>query len=122
MDHLEIISNGKVIKKIDLKGDKSTADFSGTITIEKSSWILLRAWNDEANPAIQDYYPYATTSPVYLMLNNKPIQSPEDAGYFIRWIDKVYESASKHFYLTESERNLTLNNILEARKVFEVQK
>lgn len=122
MDHLEIISNGKVIKKIDLKGDKSTADFSGTITIEKSSWILLRAWNDEANPAIQDYYPYATTSPVYLMLNNKPIQSPEDAGYFIRWIDKVYESASKHFYLTESERNLTLNNILEARKVFEAQK
>lgn len=122
MDHLEIISNGKVLKKIDLKGDQSTADFSGTITIDQSSWILLRAWNDEANPSIQDYYPYATTSPVYFLLNNQPIQSAEDADYFIRWIDKVYASASKHVYLTESERNLTLHNILEARKVFEAQK
>lgn len=121
MDHLEIISNGKVIKTIDLKGDKTSADISGTITIDKSSWLLLRAWNDGASPSIQDYYPYSTTGPVYLLVNNKPIHSSEDARYFIQWIDKVYESASKHTYLTESERDLTLNNILEARKVFEAQ-
>jgi hypothetical protein len=110
-----------VIKTIDLKGDKTSADISGTITIDKSSWLLLRAWNDSASQAIQDYYPYSTTGPVYLLVNNKPIHSAEDARYFTQWIDKVYESASKHTYLTESERDLTLNNILEARKVFEAQ-
>ncbi|HNP06811.1 MAG TPA: CehA/McbA family metallohydrolase [Cyclobacteriaceae bacterium] len=121
MDHLEIISNGKVLKTIELKGDRTSADLSGTITIDKSSWLLLRAWNDDAVPAIQDYYPYATTGPVYLIVNNNPIHSPEDARYFIQWIDKVYESASKHVYLTEYERDLTLTNILEARKIYEAQ-
>lgn len=122
MDHLEIISNGKVIRKIDLNGDKTSADISGTLTIEKSSWLLLRAWNDSASPDIQDYYPYATTGPIYLQANNNPIRSPEDANYFIQWIDKVYDAANKQVYLTESERNLTLNNILAARKVFEARK
>lgn len=122
MDHLEIINNGKVIKSIDLKGDKKSADISGTLTIENSSWLLLRAWNDNATPSVQDYYPYATTGPIYLYLNNNPIRSSEDASYFIQWIDKVYHAAEKSVYLTESERQLTLSNILEARKVFEAQK
>lgn len=122
MDHLEIISNGKVLKSIDLKGDRTSADISGTLTIDHSAWILLRAWNDGSNPSIQDYYPYSTTNPVYLIANNKPIRSSEDAGYFIKWIGKVYEAASKQIYLTESERNLTLNNILDARSIFYSQK
>lgn len=119
MDHLQIISNGKVIKEIIVKGDKTTSDFEGSITIDESSWVLLRAWNDNAHPDIQDFYPYATTSPVYLILNQQPIRSKQDANYFLQWIDKVYESASLQVYLTEREKELTLNNINEARKVFE---
>ncbi len=119
MDHLEIISNGKVIKQISLIGDKTSADFEGTISIEKSGWVLLRAWNDNAHIDIQDFYPYATTSPIYIFLNQQPVRSTEDATYFLQWIDKVYESASKQVYLTESEKALTLNNINEARKVYE---
>ena len=26
---------------------------------------MLRAWNEHADPRVQDIYPYATTSPVY---------------------------------------------------------
>ena len=121
MDHLEIVSNGKVIKSITLKGDRQSADLEGTITIDRSAWILLRAWNDNADTNIQDIYPYATTGAIYVLVNNKPIQSAEDASYFVKWIDKVYESAGKQTYLTESERNLTLHNISNARKVFEHQ-
>ena len=122
MEHLEIISNGKVIKEITLKGDKTSADFEGIITLDTSSWVLLRAWNDNAHVYLQDFYPYATTSPVYINLNQQPVRSADDATYFLQWIDKVYESASKQVYLTESEKALTLNNINEARKVFERRK
>jgi len=122
MDHLEIIVNGKVVKSISLKGDRTSADIEGTLLIDKSSWVLLRAWNEEAHPSIQDYYPYATTGVVYLIGNGKPIRSSEDATYFIQWIDKVSESAGKQTYLTDSERTLTLQNIGEARKVFENRK
>jgi hypothetical protein len=122
MDHLEIISNGKVLKSISLKGDKTTAEIEGTITIDQSSWVLLRAWNDNATPAIQDFYPYATTNPIYLRVNNQPIHSKTDADYFLQWIDNVYETAGKQQYLTEAEKQLTLNNIKEARKVMESRK
>ena len=122
MDHLEIIVNGKVAKSISLKGDRTSADIEGTLQIDKSSWVLLRTWNEEAHPSIQDYYPYATTGAVYLIGNGKPIRSSEDATYFIQWIDKVSESAGKQTYLTDSERTLTLQNIGEARKIFENRK
>lgn len=122
IDHLEIISNGKVIKEIALTGDKTTNNFEGSITLDRSSWLLVRAWNDNAHSDIQDFYPYATTSPVYIILNQQPIRSTQDAIYFLQWIDKVYESASQQVYLNEGEKELTLNNINEARKVFEERK
>jgi hypothetical protein len=122
MDHLEIISNGKVIKSITLKGDRTAADLEGTVTIDKSSWLLLRAWNDNVHQLIQDFYPYGTTGPIYVIANNNPIRSAEDADYFIRWINQVYESASRQDYLSASEKELTLNNISEAKKVFEARK
>ncbi len=122
MDHLEIISNGKVIKSIKLDGDRKSADLHGMLVVDHSAWVLLRAWNDGPNPTIQDYYPYATTGPVYLILNNQPIRSPSDASYFLAWIDKVYESAASQDYLSDVERDLTLFNIQKARKIFEKRK
>ena len=32
----------------------------------RSGWILLRAWNEDADPLVFDLYPYATTSPIYV--------------------------------------------------------
>lgn len=122
MDHLEIISNGKVLKTINLTGDRTSADLDGTLTIDQSAWILLRAWNDNATLGIQDFYPYATTGPIYLIANKQPIRSTTDATYFLQWIDNVYETASKQTYLTNAEKELTLTNIMEARKVFENRK
>lgn len=122
IDHLEIVNNGKVIKTISLIGDKTTADFDGTLTIEGSGWVLLRAWNDTGTLGVLDFYPYGTTNPTYLIVNDKPIRSGMDADYFIRWIDRVAESAGKQTYLNTSEKELTLTNIEEARKVFESRK
>ncbi len=121
MDHLEIIQNGKVIKSIELKGDRTTADLEGTLTVDKSGWLLLRAWNDSDHIDIQDFYPYATTNPIYFIVNGHPIQSSSDAIYFARWIDRVYEEAEQKKYFTPEEKKLTLDHILEAKKVFERQ-
>ncbi|HNP95863.1 MAG TPA: CehA/McbA family metallohydrolase, partial [Cyclobacteriaceae bacterium] len=122
MDHLEIIQNGKVVKDIKLSGDKTTADLEGTLTLDQSGWLLLRAWNDTDHELIQDFYPYATTNPVYVIKDSMSIRSPQDADYFIRWIDKIYESASRQNYFTEAEKELTLKHILTAKSVFESRK
>ena len=49
-------------------GDRRTFDAEGELPVDASGWILLRAWNDAADPLVLDLYPYATTSPVYLEL------------------------------------------------------
>ena len=56
--------NGKVIRTFDLGRDHRHFDAEGTLDLGASGWLLLRAWNDGADPIILDLYPYATTNPV----------------------------------------------------------
>ncbi|MGB5581372.1 MAG: CehA/McbA family metallohydrolase, partial [Woeseia sp.] len=64
VDHLELVHNGKVMKTFKLDRARRAVDISGTIAVSGSGWLLLRAWNDKADPLIFDLYPYASTSPV----------------------------------------------------------
>ena len=50
----------------------------------RRGWVLLRAWNDGADPQVLDIYPYATTSPVYLELPGGLPPDPADARLFRR--------------------------------------
>jgi hypothetical protein len=120
LDHLEIVHNGKVIQEIDLPVDRTTADFSGTLQVEKSGWYVLRAWGKQDAYPILDVYPYATTSPIYVTVGNERVRSSEDAAYFIQWIDRVTAEAEAHTaYNTEEEKSETLRVLREARTVFE---
>ncbi len=68
VDHLELVRNGTVVKAFALTGDRRTFDAEGELDVARDGWVLLRAWNDRADPLVLDIYPYATTSPVYLDL------------------------------------------------------
>lgn len=120
MDHLEIVQNGKVVKSVTLTGDKTSADLEGTLTLSESGWLLLRAWNDNDHVDVQDFYPYATTNPVYVIKDGKAIHSAVDAQYFLGWVDMVYKEAEKKEYFTEEERRVTLETIEKARQVYQV--
>ena len=45
--HLEIVLNGKVIESFDKADGQTSASISGSIAIEESGWLLLRAWSDK---------------------------------------------------------------------------
>lgn len=120
MDHLEVLQNGKVIRAIRLQGDRRSADLDEQVHATETGWILLRAWNEHADPDIFDIYPYATTNPVFLTQGNTRRQCGADADYFIAWIDRLSAAARAHpGYNTEVERQLTLAQIAAARKEFE---
>src|SRR5262249_89382 len=105
VDHLEVVFNGKVLRAIDLAGDHTTADFQGAVPVTESGWLVLRAWSEKASDPILDIYPYATTSPIYVTVDEKPVHSTEDAQYFVAWLDKVIEAAGNHpDYNTEDEK------------------
>jgi hypothetical protein len=119
LDHVEVLYNGRVVARHGRK-DATTADLGGTINANESGWILARAWNDEPDPLIFDLYPYASTSPVYVTVKDRPAKSPEDAEYFLRWIDRIIASAdARQDYNDTSEKKDTLDYLHAGRAVFE---
>ncbi len=119
VDHLEVVANGKVVRKIGLTGDRTRADFSGSISVHGAGWLLLRASSDDAYPDTLDAYPYATTNPVFFRAKGATDRCGADADYFIQWTDRLEAAASAHTgYNTPAERDKTLAEIHAARAAF----
>ena len=119
LDHVEVLYDGRVVARHGKK-DATSADLSGTISVTESGWILLRAWSDDADPLIFDLYPYASTSPIYVSVAGRPAKSPQDAEYFLRWIDRIIASAdARQDYNDAQEKNDTMDYLRAGRAVFE---
>jgi TolB protein len=119
VDHLQVVCNGKVAREIELKGDRQSADATGSIPLDGSGWCVLRAFSDKAEYPILDLYPYATTSPVYVSVAGAPVRSPADAAYFVAWVDRLIAAArSNANWNTEAERQGVLALLEEARKKY----
>jgi hypothetical protein len=123
LDHVQVICNGKVTREIELKGDKRSADASGTLPVEGSGWCVLRAFSDQAEYPVLDLYPYATTSPVYVNVAGAPVRNAADAAYFVGWIDRLIAAAeASTSWNTETEKDAVVTEFREAREKFEGRK
>jgi len=120
--HFEIICNGRVAQELTLAGDQTSADLHGEVSVEKSGWCLLRAWNEKAEYPILDQYPYATTSPIYITVGGEATASADDARYFLAWIDRLKQAAiANHDWNTDAEKERVANLLSDAAKVFQIQ-
>ena len=64
-------------------------------------------------------YPYATTSPVYVNVEGKPLKLQKDAEYFLAWIARLRESAAAHDgYNSDTEREQILRHIDDAAAIY----
>jgi len=112
IDHLEIVGNGKVVATVPLRGDRTRARDSVSIAVTASGWYVLRAYADRAELPVLDLYPFASTSPIYVRVGDAPVRSPEDAAFFVRWIDRLDAVA-------RASPAAVLHSLAEARAVFE---
>jgi TolB protein len=120
LDHLQVIFNGDVVQEIPVKNGGKLADFEGVVNVDRSGWLVLRAWRDQPTYPILDLYPYASTSPVYITVGNAPVHSQKDAEYFIGWIDELLEDVkARTDYNTEAEKEQTIRTLTDARKIYE---
>ncbi|MDH4125322.1 MAG: CehA/McbA family metallohydrolase [Gammaproteobacteria bacterium] len=120
IDELEIVFNGKVIRRIELDRESTSATFSGEMGIAESGWLVLRASGRGPRREILDQYPYATTSPIYINIAGKSPRSAADAEYFLAWIARVRDAAVAHdSYNSADEKQQVLQNIDAAVTVFE---
>src|SRR5437660_768820 len=119
VDHLEIIGNGRVVAAIPLTGDRTQASAAVPVTVAGSGWYVLRAYADRAELPVLDRYPFGSTSPVYVTVENEPVRSSEDADFFMRWIDRLDDAAEAHQgWNTAAEREHVLRLLAEARAVY----
>jgi hypothetical protein len=120
LDHLEIVCNGQVVHAVELSGNRQSVQAKGTLPVERSGWCVLRGWAEHAEHPVLDIYPYATTSPIYLTVGGLAPRSPEDASYFIAWIDRLREDVEHYAdWNSPAERAHVLEQIAAARRRFE---
>jgi TolB protein len=119
IDHLQVVCDGDVAKDLKTGPDHESADAADVLTVSHSGWCVLRAFSDKAEHPILDAYPYATTSPVYITVAGSKTQSPKDAAFFVKWIDRMTESATNNKdWNTEAEKKAVLDLLSYARKIY----
>jgi TolB protein len=116
LDHLQIVCNGQVAREIELTGKRDGADVSGRLEIGGSGWCILRAFSDQAEYPILDLYPYATTSPVYVDVAGAPLRSPDDAAYFLSWMDRLISAAQNSSVWNTDEEKQNVISLFEKAK------
>ena len=119
MQHVEVVRNGHVVATL---APGASVDAEGEVELKDSGWLVLRAWNDDADPLVFDIYPYATTSPIYVEVGGAKPRSPEDARYFVKWLDRNLESAgAREDYNSVKEKQAVFDYLKAARAKFEAQ-
>ena len=120
LETFEIIRNGKVIESIPLDKDNQKAVFEKRIEVTESGWYTLKAAGSGLQHPIDDSYPVAETSPVYVYVGDQPIRSKEDAEYFIQWIDDLITLWDGYeYWRSDREKDHVLGQFREARAIFE---
>jgi Tol biopolymer transport system component len=120
VDRLELIWNGAVARTLDIGAGRRSADGDGVLPVTGSGWLLLRAWNEGPDPNVMDAYPFATTSPVYVRVGDRPRRSPDAAAYFLRWLDRIQSATEANAaYRTAAERAQVLTDVARAREFYQ---
>ncbi len=121
VERFELVSGGRVVAAFGVGADSMAAVVDTTIAVAASGWYTVRAWSRAArHPVLDSYYPFATTSPIYVTVGGAPIRSAADAAYFLKWTNRLDSLARSHTeWNTPAEREEVLDQIARAREVFD---
>lgn len=81
LDHLDILCNGGAVRRVEGKGGQREIAFDGRVKLDGSSWIAACARGEVAPDAYGGTHLwklFAHTSPVYVLMDGKPIRVPTD--------------------------------------------
>ncbi len=115
LDHVDVVWKGKVVRSISPAADASRVISDFEIEVDGTGWLAARAFEKPAG-AIR----FAQTSPIYVQVGSGRGVVPEDARYFLTWIDQ--ESEFYHAYpgfRSEGDRQAMLDLFRKARVVYE---
>ncbi len=119
LDKAQVVCNGKPVQELTLDAARTAASTAGTLPLAASGWCLVRAFTAHAAYPVLDNFVYATTSPVYVSMAGRPPRSPQDARYFIAWIDHLSTATAAYpDWNSAAEKSTVLATLAAARKVY----
>jgi TolB protein len=120
VDHAQVVCNAQVVRELTLAGGRAALAISGTLPLERSGWCVLRAFSAKAEYPVLDNFVYATTSPVYVSVGAAKPRSPEDARYFVAWIEHLAErTASYPDWNSPQEKAAVMRQLADARAIYQ---
>jgi hypothetical protein len=81
VSRIDIVHQGRVLKQIDVEPVTGIRR-KEKITVPNSGWLAVRCLGRSENPNLSPASAFAHTSPFYVLVDGRPIRSPEDARYF----------------------------------------
>ncbi len=103
VDRLEIIVNGEVVRSLPA-ADHGNLQLEAEVQLSRSSWIAARVLGPASRWVPNDAQAFAHTSPVYCYLAGRPIRSPDDARFFVSWIDDLSRKVDQHGVFSKAQQ------------------
>jgi len=120
METLDVIVDGKVVHSV-RTSDPLHVELDVDIPISDSGWVAVRVTGPERQELLMDTYVYAHTSPVYISKGGRPMSSPDDARYFIEWIDRSIKLIEENDRFDSPGQKVEVLSVWEqARAIYKV--
>jgi hypothetical protein len=91
LDKVDVLFNGKVVAQAELADGGRKASLDRAIKIDRPGWIALRATGPGVKEDIKNRQIFAHTSPIYITVGGKSAASVEDARFFVKWVDRLWD-------------------------------
>jgi hypothetical protein len=119
LDRVEVLYNGKVVATAAPARDALTTSLDRSVAVGRSGWLALRAVG-RAVPDVQGENLFAHTSPVYVVVAGTAAGSAEDARYFLKWIDRLWDAVEERDRIPGEQRKAEVKaEIDRARKAYQ---
>ena len=117
IDLAEVVYNGQVVATSEVASGANRIALDKTIAIERSGWIAVRA-SGPRHRAQPGGVVYGHTSPVYLEVAGRPLESRADAEYFVAWIDRLQADIRRRNRIPSRHQLHVETQIAAARAVY----
>ncbi len=119
VDRLLIVLNGQTVFTQTAGADRQRIELDTTLELDRSGWLAARAEGDTFVHEIPGT-PLAHTNPVYVIVDEGPIDSPQDRLYFVQRIDRLAHMLGiRDRFATEQDRSRVQAELQAARAIHE---
>lgn len=117
---VEIVVNGEVVRTIAVDAETRSLSVNEVIEINRSAWVAVRTIAEGHRWVTNDRDVFAHTSPVYVEMAGRPMDSTEAARYFIEQIDLlIAKMEATGVFADQAQRDLIVQRFREGQKVYE---